>query len=167
MRRVLVLLLVALGLFSAVSTASAADLPLAKTQQQVDELLVLYPDSRQISPTAVELEKGVVASVPAEVGAQATCSYEYLCLFSNRNYTGYRLNFSICAFRNLGNYAYPGGGYWNDKVSSFINNQTGGTQSHFYNWDGVSNWVYLFASTAYNARTPTPYEDIIDAVWVC
>ncbi|MEU4770311.1 peptidase inhibitor family I36 protein [Actinosynnema sp. NPDC023794] len=172
MRRAITRMLVVCGLIAAVSTTAvtsgtAAEGNIKVTQQQVDQLLDLYPGSHQISPTGVEVEKGVIVSVPAEFGAQATCSYEYLCLFSDRNYSGYQLSFSICTFRNLGDYAYPGGGYWYDKVSSFINNQTTGTWSDFYNWDGYSDWVYLFSSQAYDARNPTPYENIIDAVWVC
>ena len=62
-------------------------------------------------------------------------------------------NYLKSAYRNL----------LKSKVSSFINNQTSGTRSRFYNWDGVSAWVYLFTSTAYNARNPSPYEDIIDS----
>lgn len=156
---------------SAAAAVLAPGLGAAAPQSEpmtVDGLLELYPGSKQFDVTSVEIEPGVVVSLPAEDGVQASCTYQYLCLFSNTSHGGYKISFYTCAFRNLGNYTYPGGGRWNDKMSSLINNQTSGTRSPFYNYLGSNNWSLRFTSIAFNSRTSLgSSNNLIDGVRVC
>lgn len=105
-------------------------------------------------------------------GSVYTCEYKYLCIWADAGYiAGYRIRFYDCAFMDLGAINFPTGGKWNDKVSAYVNNQTDGANTYFYNWNGVSSWIYLFGSTALdwhsNLAADTPYNDKIDGVHVC
>ena len=100
------------------------------------------------------------------------CAYQYLCLYQHASYQGYKIRFYTCAFMDLGKISFPTGGYWNDKMTSFINNQTNGTVSHFYNWNGsTSNWDKKFSNEAFwfdpNVGPSYGANDIIDGVRVC
>lgn len=100
------------------------------------------------------------------------CAYQYLCLYQNATFGGYKIRFLQCGFVDLGTISFPTGGKWNDKVTSYINNQTTNTTSIFYNWNGVERtWDYLFSSSAtdydYNIGTSLGFNDIIDGVHVC
>nr|MDT0663357.1 peptidase inhibitor family I36 protein [Micromonospora sp. DSM 115978] len=95
------------------------------------------------------------------------CADLHLCLFSGQNFTGYKLSFYYCQFENLGYLAYPGGGYWNDKMSSWVNNQSYDTYSFFYNWNGVDDWLYVDYSIAVTAWGTPPYDNLVDGVHVC
>lgn len=70
-------------------------------------------------------------------------------------------NLYYCNLVNLGNYGQ------NDRLSSFINNQSTGTVARFYNWQGY--WSRKFNSTAYQARTllGSGYNNYIDGVDPC
>ncbi|MCT2278083.1 peptidase inhibitor family I36 protein [Micromonospora chalcea] len=111
-------------------------------------------------------------SLAAAGGTYLDCAYEYLCLYQNASYGGYKIRFYTCAFMDLGKISFPTGGHWNDKITSFINNQTPGTVSHFYNWNGsTSNWDKKFSSEAFwfdpNIGPSYGANDIIDGIRVC
>lgn len=172
--RRLVLGLAAIALAVAGAMASPAGAVAAdagsdgKAPQTVEELLAFYPGSQQVGPFDVEISPGVAVSLPAGPGVEAVCASKYLCFWSNAGYSGYRLNLYYCQLVNLGNLTYPGGGRWNDKVSSLVNNQTSGTRSHFYNYLGSNSWQFLFTSTAYNERFSLgSNNNKIDRVSVC
>ncbi|MET7961571.1 hypothetical protein ABZ356_10355 [Micromonospora zamorensis] len=121
----------------------------------------------------------VRAIKPAERAAAAaggsvyTCEYKYLCLWADAGFiSGYKIRFYDCAFMDLGAIKFPPGGRWNDKVSAYVNNQTDGANTYFYNWNGVSSWNLLFSSTALdwnsNIGVDMPaYNNVIDGVHVC
>lgn len=150
------------------SPASTSQAGTAASAELID-MANRMPGARWISADTVELQPGVqLSDASDDASSAASCRYLYICLFSGTDHTGYRLDLTVCGgVFNLGNVAYPGGGYWNDKVSSFINNQSAGTVTRFYNWDGVSRWVYLYSSTAYQARLTVPYDNIMDGIDVC
>lgn len=109
-----------------------------------------------------------VSDVQLEARAAEGCAGGYLCLYSENDYQGEMLALYDCGFVDLGQIDFPGGGKWNDRMSSYINNQTGGTTSAFYNWGG--SWVWYFDSTAYDARSELDSigsNNIIDGVSVC
>jgi hypothetical protein len=169
-------LAVGLAIVSAAPAAGAAPYspaavsqPGTATSAELIDVVQRTPGARWIDADTLELQPGVQLSrVTGDASPAASCRYLYICLFSGTYHTGYRLDLTVCGgVFNLGNVAYPGGGYWNDKMSSFINNQSTGTVTRFYNWDGVSRWVYLYSSTAYEAPPTVPYDNIVDGIDVC
>ncbi|KAB1919761.1 hypothetical protein F8280_24820 [Micromonospora noduli] len=120
------------------------------------------PDVATDRPATVEF------AAAADGPVLAGCSYKYSCLYSDNNYAGYRLSFTTCAFRDLSRYAYPTGGLWNDKVSSWSNNQTTGTLSWYYNYEGNGRWLQFLNSKApYAAGQITGYNNMMDGIQVC
>ncbi|WP_018252664.1 peptidase inhibitor family I36 protein [Salinispora mooreana] len=95
------------------------------------------------------------------------CAFYYLCLYADANQWGYKIRFYDCKFVDLGTINFPLGGKWNDKMTSYINNQTRGTVSHFYNWDGTSQWIKLWSDTALGYSDQVLYDNKVDAVRVC
>lgn len=167
----------------AASAASAAD---SKLQQDMADVLSRSPGSRQISPNEIEIGPGLIMKFATyDVGVQdleAYCSFLYVCVFNNRNFNvgstnGTQLNFTTCGREwNLGNVAFPGGGVWNDKVSSIINNQTTNTWSYFYDHISNNNWKRIASLNAGHhlanlaldtAEDDGPLNDRIDGVHVC
>lgn len=154
----------ALLAFGAGSAAAAE----TTQQRQVDQLLALYPGSHQIGPAAVQVTPGIAALAPS--AAAGTCAYRYLCVWSDAGTNGQTLAFIRCDFVNLGEISFPGGGRWNDKLSSFANNQTAGTRSHFYNYGGGGFWDLKLTSAApQTVGNLSSYglNDIIDGIQVC
>ena len=98
-----------------------------------------------------------------------TCAYEYVCLYSEANQIGWMYSFHGCGFYNLRLINYPGGGNWNDKASSWVDNQTGGMKSTYYNSDGSANWIPIFSESApsYGNFADYQYDNIIDGVRLC
>jgi hypothetical protein len=150
---------------------------LAHSNVTLQSLLKWYPGSTAVSSDTIKIAPGILLSLPLEShgsslapsgGTISGCSYEYLCLYSNINFGGYRLSFFDCVFENLGDIGFPGGGRWNDKMSSWINNQTPGTVSTFSNWDGVSAFIFVADSQAFSENSWVGwYNDIVDGVQVC
>ncbi|MER5894473.1 peptidase inhibitor family I36 protein [Streptomyces sp. NPDC001876] len=182
LKRLRTLMIAAISMFAmvlAVPVASAVDkdkapkaalaAPATSTDGQMAQLLRAYPAATQIDTKTVKVKEGVYISLPSASpsAAAASCAYYDLCLWQNKNYGGYGISFTRCEFVDLGHIGFPTGGYWNDKLSSYINNQTSGTWSGFYNWTG--SWDLWTESFAYEA---TPYigdyyNDKIDGVYVC
>jgi hypothetical protein len=112
--------------------------------------------------------------------ASGSCSYYYLCVWEHTagDQYGWGVSFYTCRFYNLGYYRYPDFAYmgyyeagkrWNDRISSFINNQTTGTQSDFYNY-GVDTWHHVYTSYALEIQLDLRdlnLNDIIDGIIVC
>ncbi|MEV8022383.1 hypothetical protein AB0O76_40025 [Streptomyces sp. NPDC086554] len=72
--------------------------------------------------------------------------------------------FYKCGFRNLGKVG------WSDRLTSFKNYQTPGTNSRFYNWRSGGGWHQLFGSTAKHKvgdLDGTGYNNMVDGVHVC
>jgi hypothetical protein len=155
------------------------------------------PGSEQLDERTILVAPGLVMRLPAPtlaaggaadaLGVGITplvldtyCSSSYLCVFSNSNYGGSQLSFYYCGQEwNLGNVAFPGGGYWNDRVSSIINNQTGSTAtSYFYNHISNNNWSRILTVSRQTYRADLALvsvedgsggsaNDKIDGVHVC
>src|SRR5258707_542381 len=90
---------------------------------------------------AVAAVVGAVAFA-APASAFKTCNYQYLCVWSDANYTGYTKSFYYCGTVDLLNEYWPGtnvrmyhaGAFANfeaTNVSSVFNNQSRGTVSIF------------------------------------
>jgi hypothetical protein len=109
-------------------------------------------------------------SVVAAGSAWHGCPYYNLCIYSEKNFTGAHLFLYQCGFTDLGQRNFPGGGKWNDKMSSFINNQTYPTDSLFYNWDGRTRFVPYFTAGAFSYKdelVSIGSNDVIDGIHVC
>jgi hypothetical protein len=137
----------------------------AQLQDRVDaQLAAIKVLAEQVSYNEIRAKDGSAIITMAVPGvADTSCSYEYLCLWQGANWSGTKLSFSACAFRDLNDYAFN-----NDTLTSYKNNQTTGTVSRFYNWEG--SWVYKFGSTAYHTEDSlanTPWNNMIDGVQVC
>lgn len=145
----------------------------------LQSLLTWYPESTVVSSDTIKIAPGVLLSLPSDghrhmsaistlAGTVHGCSYEYLCLYSDINFGGYKLSFFDCVFENLGDISFPGGGRWNDKMSSWVNNQTPGTYSTFSNWNGQDAFIFVADSYAYSENSWVGwYNDIVDGVQVC
>jgi hypothetical protein len=153
-----------------------------KLQLDIADVLTRTPGARQISVNEIELAPGLHMKLPlpdkGTINVQdAHCPFQYLCAYQHRDFGGAELNFLTCGREwNLGNYAFPGGGWWNDKISSVINNQTPGTRSFFYNHISSNNWTRVLSINAGNYLRNLAFDtaegggnlnDIIDGVHVC
>jgi hypothetical protein len=163
----------------------------AQLQEGIDDVLARTPGARQLDATTVEMAPGLVMNFqkPVPDGArqedfpistQASCNVLTLCVYSDRQYGGNELVFSACGREwNLGNVAYPGGGYWNDKISSITNQQSGsGATSYFYDYRGSNIWNRIVTVAPGNRRSNLALDtredgvsgnpnDKIDGVHVC
>jgi hypothetical protein len=159
-------------------------------QRGIDDVIARTPGARQIDRTTVEVAPGLLMrfrSLEAESDSKAespsspfaSCNILYLCVYVDRQYGGAELVFTVCGREwNLGNVAFPGGGYWNDRISSITNQQSSGTTSYFYNYNGSGSWSRIVTVAAGNYRSnlaldtredggPGSPNDMIDGVHVC
>ncbi|MEV4826869.1 hypothetical protein AB0K25_00860 [Micromonospora sp. NPDC049257] len=159
-------------------------------QKGIEDVLRRTSGARQISATTIEIAPGLLMNFrsPVKDGARqadspitalASCNIYYVCVYTNRQYGGEELVFTTCGREwNLGNVAYPGGGYWNDRISSITNQQSSGTTSYFYNHNGSNSWSKVVTVASGNYRSNLALDtredggsgspnDIIDGVHVC
>ncbi|MGW8065394.1 hypothetical protein ACVV2G_24785 [Streptomyces ziwulingensis] len=136
----------------------------ARLQDRVDARLAdVKVPAEQVSHNEIRAKDGsasITVSVPGT--ADTSCSYTYLCLWDGANWTGSKLSLYVCGFRDLSDYGFS------DRLTSYKNNQTTGTRSLFYNWQG--SWVYKFDSHAYHTEDSlanTSWNNMIDGVRVC
>jgi hypothetical protein len=155
----------------------------AKLQRDVEDVLSRTPGARQISANEIELEPGVQMklAIPGQAKTPHVqddfCPFQDLCAWQDAGFTGHSLTFLTCGHEwNLGKYAFPGGGFWNDKISSIVNNQTSGTHSYFYNYTGNNVWARVLSIDAGHYLTDLSKDtaegggglnDKIDGVHVC
>ncbi|WP_329019545.1 hypothetical protein OG271_10200 [Micromonospora rifamycinica] len=142
------------------------------SREEVEAALAVPNSTRPAAPVPPQLKankqakSGLVAAGETHYG----CAYERVCLYSDAGFvTGYKLSFYTCAFVDLGGVNFPTGGKWNDRMSAYVNNQTDGTTSIFYNWNGASNWSVMFSTVAidWNSNVGSTYNDKMDAIRVC
>jgi len=82
--------------------------------------------------------------------------------------SSYFLGLYFCQWENLGTRSYSGGGHWNDKMSSFVNNQTFDTYTSFHNWNGTNAWIFRFDSYALDiVGNLGTNNNVIDGIQVC
>lgn len=170
---------------SAAAAATSKEL-----RQEVADVLRRTPGSRQTGPTTIKIGSDITMELATPrtktVAADLTayCPSFYVCVFNNKNFNvgstnGHQLNYTKCGQEvNLGRIAFPGGGWWNDKVSSIINNQSTGTNSFFYDYSGGTNgtWIPIKTVAAPSHASDLSLEtdgsgrtlnDRIDGVHVC
>ncbi|MHC3475224.1 peptidase inhibitor family I36 protein [Streptomyces sp. 7R007] len=134
---------------------------------ELDALMRANPGAKQLDDRTIELRNGVIARLtPVSESSPAawppSCDYGWLCLFSGIQGGGDRLNLYRCGFVNIGS-QYG----WSDKLRSYVNNQTPGTRSSFYNWTG-SQWEWLGDSVAKDQSPNVPTRLwYTDAITVC
>jgi hypothetical protein len=90
---------------------------------------------------------------------------------------GEGLAFFACnEFHDLGHYRYPDFAYvgtqnvpkWNDRISSYVNNQSNGTLTEFSNWQGY--WQLKLGSWAFDyddSVVPEGWNDMFDGFKAC
>lgn len=148
----------------------------AGLQKQIDKQLATTPGGKQTGVNQVSWRGGkavMTFPLPGEKQARAVnepagalgtpnCSYAWTCLYEHSNFDGRRLTWSDCNFENLADWGF------NDKTTSYHNNQTRGTQTHVYNWTG-SSWALLWTSTApsSSSNVGSANNDKADGLWVC
>lgn len=148
----------------------------AGLQKQIDKQLAQTPGGKRISLNQASWRGGKAVMtwpLPGEAKARGVnepaaalgspnCSYAWTCLYEHDQYNGRRLTWSDCNFENLANWGF------NDQTSSWHNNQTRGTKTHVYNWNG-SAWDLLWVSTAPSSSSYVGNyaNDKADGLWVC
>ncbi|MEO3819303.1 hypothetical protein [Plantactinospora sp. B24E8] len=176
------------------STPSSDSTSLATRAEKmtVEDILRANPDARRVRTNAVNISPGIDVILPPADGDASTlaeaelCDYYHLCVWEHSIADGFGvgLGFYDCqpsgVVVNLGAMRYPDGASvgtgasgpkWNDRISSFENNQTPGTATSFYNWTG--SWTNVLDSYAFDRVSNLRYtvrgnvNDIIDAVHVC
>lgn len=78
---------------------------------------------------------------PATAQADPNCPYLWICIWDGFNYNNHKHSWTVCTFVNIGSLG------WSDRLRAFKNNQSPGTVTTFYNWNGRS-WEYLDRSVA-------------------
>ncbi|MFF3489276.1 peptidase inhibitor family I36 protein [Streptomyces sp. NPDC002701] len=124
------------------SSAQTAD---ARIEREIAGLLRHNEGAERVGKDRVRLEPGVEMTVPSSTRAAAgmsDCQGGYACVWEHGNYSGYRLDFYNYGSYQLADYALPSGGTWQDKVSSFFNNQTGGAWMVGRDWIGQWEWIF-------------------------
>jgi hypothetical protein len=163
------LLIVALGNAPANSAARQSE-PLT-----VEDILRLNPGAEKINDHTVKIAEGINLILPPPKSADSPqplvtqCgnwpAVYHLCVWEHQlnavNGPGWGLDFYHCDNDdvNLGYLRYPDGrrmdtyvqgARWNDRISSFVNNQSWGTTAYFYDWRG--SWATIFRSIPFDRR---------------
>jgi len=176
----------------------ADDAAAAEIRMTVEDILQANPRAREIAPNVVEIDTGLAVLVPPSLQSErdistlaaegytdghARCDTYWICMWENSfgQDLGYGLAFYDCQgpseSYDLMSYRYPDGAYvgrgtglrWNDRISSYVNNQTTGTHSWFANWVGDTLYRVLdsYAPSYSEDLAYLEINDIIDAVHSC
>ncbi|WP_327040821.1 hypothetical protein OG400_25480 [Micromonospora ureilytica] len=164
-------------------TAQATPREGNKATEAVREILNLNPGSRQISKDSVELEPGVIVSLPptdgADMGTHLTCEWQWLCMWQNKGGGGYKIRFFDCdRWYYLENWRMPDNRDWRDKISSIHNAQSGGSKgrAEFVDTLGNGAWHTVGHVNTQDGRSDLSkdmssdgrnWNDRIDKVWAC
>ncbi|MDI3423485.1 peptidase inhibitor family I36 protein [Streptomyces luteolus] len=150
---------------AAVTGSGAAAATDSGLQGRIDRYLsTMDVPARQVGHDTIRTADGSATVTFAAPGAarDSSCKSGRLCLWAGDNYDHAKLTFYTCAFRKLSKYGF------HNRLTSFKNNQTGGTRAKFYEWRG--HWALVFGSTAPH-NVPdlqgTAYNNTVDAVRVC
>lgn len=159
-------------------------------QAGIDDVLRRAPGARQVDATTIEMAPGFFVELPSAktlgdtrtpltVHPLYTCSLGYLCVWVDSRYRGTYAYFQVCGQEwDLGHTPFPGGGNWNDRISSISNNQYSPATSYFFNYSGSgTTWDQLLTMPAGTHRTNLALDssddgsgspnDRIDGVHVC
>jgi hypothetical protein len=144
-------LAVALGalLLVAAGPAPAAPAPPERGHEGlVQATLAANPGSVRLSTNEIQLEPGLVMTLPGK-GAQARgipCNYLYFCLYEHAYWKGAGLGMSACKGYILSHYLFWNGTehQWDDwafDASSWNNNQSGGVRATLWKANGLRSWL--------------------------
>lgn len=168
-------------------TAESAAGQDARVESEVSAILALNPGSQRIDTYSVQLDPGVIMTVPTseddktrDVGVLGfgDCPWLFVCGWQLAGATGYRLQFTACGqWFYLENYRMPDGRDWRDKITSIYNAQ-GGTGATARFVDTLSNGTWFTVGTvspggqrANLALDTAPdgrsWNDRIDKIWAC
>ncbi|MEU5873077.1 hypothetical protein AB0A73_16185 [Glycomyces sp. NPDC047369] len=164
-------------------TAQATQKEGSERTQAIREILKLNPGSKQVSSDSVELEPGVIMSLPPAEGTDMTtyltCEWQWLCMWQNKSGGGNKLRFYDCdRWYYLENWHMPDGRDWRDRISSIHNAQSGGSKGRAEFVDTLGNGAWhtvghvdvqdgradLSKDMSSDGRT---WNDRIDKVWAC
>jgi hypothetical protein len=143
-------LLVAVGALVLVGAGPAAAGPAPPDgthEGLVRATLAANSDSVRLSKNEIQLEPGLVMTLPAKRASTARqargCNYHYFCLYEHAYWRGASLGMSACKIYRLRSYRF-----WNDTenqwddwaedASSWINNQSGGAIATMWHPDGYT-----------------------------
>ncbi|QFU90108.1 peptidase inhibitor family I36 protein [Amycolatopsis sp. YIM 10] len=171
--------LVAAGAFIVMAAggaqASAADTSL---QSEITRALERTPGGVQISANQVAWQNGKVvltiplpgekfargAAEPVSALGTRNCEYTWVCLYDGKDYEGRRLQFSDCnEFNDLSSWDF------NDKMTSWHNNQTSGTKARFYNWS-KGQWVLVYTTPgaqSWDGEVSSSINNMVDGIRAC
>ncbi|MYT03150.1 MULTISPECIES: peptidase inhibitor family I36 protein [Streptomyces] len=151
-------------------TASSLQAADARMEREIAGLLRHNEGAERVAKDRVRLEPGVEMTVPSSTRAAAgmgDCRPGYACVWQHANYSGYRLDFYYYGSYELAKYPMPGGGTWQDQVSSFFNNQTGGAWMVGKDWvsaGGSSGWEWIFGGPGAYAESQVSANDRADLI---
>jgi hypothetical protein len=151
-------------------TASSAQTADARMEREIAGLLRHNEGAERVGKDRVRLEPGVEMTVPASTSAAAgigDCRAGYACVWQHGNYGGYRLDFYYYGSYELANYTMPNGSSWQDQISSFFNNQTGGAWmvgKDWVSWGGSSQWEWIFGGPGAYAESQVSANDRADLI---
>ena len=148
--------MVLVGLAAPANAATAVEGSQVSVAAETSRITAAYPGAERLSSNAVRLPGGVEVAVTI-AGA---CNLGYLCLYSQRSLQGEQLSLTRCGFTDIGRL------WGNDKTRSYINNQTRGTRSVFYNWLNPG-WGPVWTSVAYDSNSSGGGYEIAEGVAVC
>ncbi|UJW30101.1 peptidase inhibitor family I36 protein [Saccharothrix sp. AJ9571] len=147
-------------------------------QAEITQALEQTPGGVQISPNQVAWQNGkVVLTIPLSgekfaraaaepVSALGTknCPYTWVCLYDGKDFEGRRLQFSECnEFNDLSSWDF------NDKMTSWHNNQTSGTKARFYNWSN-EEWVLVYTTPgaeSWDGLVSSSINNKVDGIRAC
>lgn len=149
----------------------------AGLQKQIDALLAKTTGGEQIGVNQVSWRGGktvMTFPLPGQKQARAinesvgtlgspNCSKYYTCLYEHRDFGGRRLSWQDCAFHDLSDFNF------NDKTSSYHNNQSNGTETKVANWQNPGAWFHLWTSVAPSSSSYVgdSKNDKADGIRVC
>lgn len=131
----------------------------ADIRASVAGLIAANPGARETRSGTVQLANGVVVAVSPAGGP---CPYLSLCIYDQPNTNGIQWNLFNCGFVNIG---LSG---WSDRIRSFINNQTTGAKTIFWDWTGPeTGWAQLDQSVALDIGNTVNRVGLTDGITVC
>jgi hypothetical protein len=162
----------------------------ASVSAEVQRMLRANPQAKLIAPNEVQVSPNfsvVVTPSLKDIAAGVapaiySCPAKNLCISDAAAWDQaghYVRPLYYCGMVDLGARRYPDfanvgtaapGPKWNDRLSSYNNNQTPGTVSSFYNW-GSGAWHLVHTSAPAPSHVddfgPLGINDIVDGVYVC
>ncbi|WP_371658049.1 peptidase inhibitor family I36 protein [Streptomyces sp. NBC_00280] len=151
-------------------TASSTHTADARMEREIAGLLRHNEGAERVGKDRVRLEPGVEVTVPSSsrvAAGMSDCRPGYACVWEHAGYNGARLDFYYYGSYQLSNYALSSGRSWQDQVSSFFNNQTGGAWMVGKNWlveGGTSGWEWIFGGPAPYAESQVNDNDQADLI---